>query len=399
MVNPARRIAAAIRDVAGTTVTFVVLFAFACTVVMALPAPLPEAPPRAAGPSEGATSSGEVAQTERAAAVPSAGQITVTFTIGDLSAELRDVDIFRYGGLDRYDTAAIVSSQVFDSSETVIVATGMDFPDALAASGLAGVRNAPILLTRPESLPAVVPPEIERLGARHAIIVGGTGAVSSIVERALRDTLGLEVTRVGGADRYETAALISDEIAARGGGRQAFIARGDLFPDALAASPFSFSRRAPILLVRPDSMPPATAAALSRLRPSSVYVLGGVGAVTDAVAADAARSAGAVAERFAGADRYETSAIVARTGIDEGWSDGATVGMATGGDFPDALCGGAAAGYLQGVVVLTQTAVLPTHATDVLQGCETTLEEIQIYGGPAAVSPGVEQAVVQSVRD
>ncbi len=82
-------------------------------------------------------------------------------------------------GLDRYQTAVAVSRSQFatGSVPTVVVATGQNFPDALAASPLAGAYGSPVLLTRTASLPSEVALEIIRLGSTKAVIVGGTGAV------------------------------------------------------------------------------------------------------------------------------------------------------------------------------------------------------------------------------
>lgn len=79
----------------------------------------------------------------------------------------------RLGGEDRHETAALISKHNFESADTVIIATGTDFADALAASGLAGCVEGPVLLTRPGNLPDVTASELRRLRARNAIIVGG----------------------------------------------------------------------------------------------------------------------------------------------------------------------------------------------------------------------------------
>jgi photosystem II stability/assembly factor-like uncharacterized protein len=86
----------------------------------------------------------------------------------------------------RFDTAVAASLEAYpDGSQYVIIATGRNWPDALGGAALAGVLDAPILLSEPTSLPSVTADEISRLGATHAIILGGTGAVSSGVRPPL----------------------------------------------------------------------------------------------------------------------------------------------------------------------------------------------------------------------
>jgi len=90
------------------------------------------------------------------------------------------------------------------------------------------------------------------------------------------------VTRIAGADRYATAAAISKASFAAGV-PVAYVATGANFPDALAAGPVAAAAGGPILLTTPSSLAGATASELSRLKPGSVILLGGTGALSDAV--------------------------------------------------------------------------------------------------------------------
>ena len=100
----------------------------------------------------------------------------------------------------------------------------------------------------------------------------------------------LPVTRLGGSDRYATAALVS-EATFPAGAPVAYIATGATFPDALSGAVAAARAGGPVLLVSPIALPAATAAELTRLRPSRIVILGGSGAVSASVAT-AARSAG-----------------------------------------------------------------------------------------------------------
>ena len=91
----------------------------------------------------------------------------------------------RLWGTDRYQTALQISKESFSASTKVFIATGWDFPDALAGSALAGYLEAPILLTRPDRLPDGLLEELDRLGAKDVFILGGEGAVLREVKTAL----------------------------------------------------------------------------------------------------------------------------------------------------------------------------------------------------------------------
>src|SRR5690606_2325393 len=118
-------------------------------------------------------------------------------------------------GIGRVETAIVSARTAFpEGSEYVIIATARSFPDALGGSALAGVLDAPILLTEPTALPDAVATEIlDNLAATKAIILGGTGAVSQAVENDLNAMLGdANVERIGGLNRYETAGNIAERV-------------------------------------------------------------------------------------------------------------------------------------------------------------------------------------------
>jgi parallel beta-helix repeat protein len=313
----------------------------------------------------------------------------------------------RFAGDNRYDTACQVVREWFDSADTVVLASGEDFPDALSAAGLAGTYEAPLLLTAKDSLPSVVASTLSALGTSDIIIVGGPAAVSSAVQSTLSGSY--DVRRISGANRYDTAARVAREIAqveAYDGNWNgwAFVARGDEFPDALALAPISYYAGSgddgcPILLTQPDALPGATADAIDDLGIWTAYVAGGTAAVSNAVMGDvetllAANSAGWQSGRWKGANRFETAVAVANGGYATFLDHPEYVGIATGFNFPDALAGGAAAGVARdGVVLLTEPDSLPGATRNMLAAHKDDYLWVEIYGGEAAVSSTVRDAV------
>lgn len=118
----------------------------------------------------------------------------------------------RIEGSNRFETAVQISKETFETSRFVLIANGRNYVDALPASTLANHLKAPILLTEAGSLPEATLAEITRLGAEDAYVLGGETTVDPAVVEQLR-AKGLVVSRIGGADRYETSELILDEIA------------------------------------------------------------------------------------------------------------------------------------------------------------------------------------------
>lgn len=291
-------------------------------------------------------------------------------------------------GSTRYATAIIAALDGFDSADTVVLATGADYADALGASALAGAYDAPVLLTKRDALPGGLLDALDTLGAGRVIIVGGTAAVSSAVETVLNAEFGAtNVDRIAGADRYDTAARVAAAtIAARGGDvvtDAVFVVRGNEFADALAVAPVAYGARAPILLVKPTSAPATTLAAIDAGGYTRAIVVGGTAAVSDAVAT----ALGIPWERVFGATRYHTAESFAYWAEDEGLATFATVGLATGEDFPDALGGGGVVGHESGVLLLTKGSALSSAAHDGIASHAETIERLRIFGGDAAISP------------
>ncbi|MBO1911277.1 cell wall-binding repeat-containing protein, partial [Microvirga sp. 3-52] len=208
----------------------------------------------------------------------------------------------RISGSDRYQTALEISSEGWESAETVIIARGNDFADALAGVPLAYAMEAPILLTLTNELSEDVLAEIERLGATEAIILGGKAAVSEDVQVELVNA-DITVTRASGKDRFATAAAIADLVAPNGSDEVA-IANGMDFPDALSVASHAAEAGTPILLTLKDTLPAATTEALEKLGATNTVVVGGT-AVVSATVANALPSM----NRLGGLDRYETNTL------------------------------------------------------------------------------------------
>jgi putative cell wall-binding protein len=311
----------------------------------------------------------------------------------------------RLAGADRLGTAQLASRSTFGITETVVIATAADFPDALTAAPLAAALAGPILLVDGAGDGAVddgLRRELARMGVREAVIVGGTAAVSEGVEAALAAE-GLATRRVAGVDRYATAAAVAAELgAATGttGADEVVLASGRSFADALSVAPVAAAAGTPILLTEPDRLPPVTAAAVADLGASRTLVVGGAAAVADAMLAEVPDPV-----RVAGPDRYATSAAVAALGLERGHRLD-EVYLATGRDFPDALAAGPVAaagewGAPDGGLVLLVDGRDPAGSaatTALLAERSDEIERALLFGGTAAISSEVEAAIRTALR-
>lgn len=193
--------------------------------------------------------------------------------------------VTRLSGADRYATAEEIAAEVIalhpDYDGTVLVATGANYPDALAAAPIATHRGWPITLANPSGSLAV--PE----QASQAVILGGTSVVSTGMEAALTGLLGeWNVVRKGGADRYATAALIAAHGVNNGLHWEGVgIATGTSFADALAGGAMLGQLRSPLLLTPGDALSVSARTPLSVNKRSiqTVHIIGGPSAVSETV--------------------------------------------------------------------------------------------------------------------
>ncbi|MCE5204311.1 MAG: cell wall-binding repeat-containing protein [Actinomycetia bacterium] len=327
-------------------------------------------------------------------------ELSDTITL-ELAPPLPSGLLDRWAGSDRYATALEISRQTFTHAGTVVVATGLAFPDALAASGLAGAYEAPLLLTQPGSLSSGIAAEIDRLGASSAIVVGGESAVSADVYNALDALPGVTPTRIFGSNRYATAAAAADEIKrVTGAGfvRRAFVARGDDFADALAVAPLAYSQKMPVLLTQTTVLPGDTRSAITRLGAQECVIAGGVAGVSESVKAAIDALPGVSVERWWGANRYATAVDVATKGVTRGWTSWRFVGIATGASFPDALGGGVSAGAYEGVLLMTAPAGLSPEAASALSAHAADIQAVRIFGGTSAVSSATQTEIGNILR-
>lgn len=210
------------------------------------------------------------------------GAAAVSPSVAALLGSLTSGPVVRESGDDRFETAAQVSASTFASGVSVVyVASGFNFPDALAGGPVAARGDGPVLLTTPGALPVATANELKRLKPKKIVLLGGTGAIAAAVVSQL-SSLAPSVTRVAGTDRFETAANASAS-AFPAGAAIVYIANGFNFPDALAGGPVAGLDRGPVLLTTPTGLPPATEKEVKRLNPKKIVVLGGVKAVADTV--------------------------------------------------------------------------------------------------------------------
>ncbi|HWQ88562.1 MAG TPA: N-acetylmuramoyl-L-alanine amidase [Desulfitobacteriaceae bacterium] len=195
-----------------------------------------------------------------------------------------DISWERIGGIDRYDTAVQVAKRL-GSTSRVILASGENFPDALAISPYAGITETPILLTQKLTMPDVTKKEIMELiagnEAPETLVIGGEGVIPGVMLTGLPG-----VQRIAGNNRYETAAKVywfSEELFEQ---TRAYLTTGENFPDGLVVGALAAKEKAPLFLSDPTGLPAMTYSALrgyAGIASATVSLIGGTSVLSERV--------------------------------------------------------------------------------------------------------------------
>ncbi|WP_286170814.1 N-acetylmuramoyl-L-alanine amidase [Bacillus sp. NTK071] len=286
----------------------------------------------------------------------------------------------RISGDDRIATALEISKKVspgkLANSEKAVILTRADMPfDALASSGLVGVKDAPVLLTKPSTLDSRVLNELNRLDAKKVYILGGTTAISQGVENELRKSF--TVKRLEGSNRYSTAEAINTE-AGLDHSSTAIVVNGNKVADSLSASSVSSIKHYPIYLTSNKKAPtlPSTI--------KTVYLIGGESVLSEDLMKQLERQ-GKKVVRLAGQDRFATNIAVNEAFFPS--SDSFIVARGTSTqpdreDYPDAVAASSISKVNNAPVVLSHhSTVIP----EIESYLSTHASNLMVLGGEAAL--------------
>jgi hypothetical protein len=266
---------------------------------------------------------------------------------------LAAVDYHKFTGVNRYHTAALVSQAGFAPGvEAVVVANGESYQGALCAAPLAAAHGGPVLLSGFRSLDTYALAELTRLTPSKIFVVALSQPVVDQLKAAFADLAAAgSIVVLGGANQYEMAQLVSEQVAAKVGAVTGVVlVPGDKYPDAIAIAPLAAKKGWPILLTpAAGPLPDATAQAFTALGTTTVLEAGSY--VDPGIP-------GEMVTRLVGADRYATGSLIADYAASQGLSFAHTA-FVTGDNFPDALSAGPYLALDGAIALLVQSSGIP----------------------------------------
>nr|WP_314503629.1 cell wall-binding repeat-containing protein [uncultured Peptostreptococcus sp.] len=286
------------------------------------------------------------------------------------------LSVTRISGSDRYDTSFKIQEFLTkdEFSYYAVFASGEGFSDALSAGILAGEFEAPLILVRKDSIPKVISDNYSRITFGRSFLVGGTNSVSKKVEDEIHKNISVTI-RLAGKNRLDTALSIYGPILEK---RKELVLgdafssyNGYVYADALTAMPYMYQ-------LNKSTMGPLPL--LPYAGEDASIVFGGYNSVPKLVGE---RS------RIYGADRYKTAVEIAKAFKSNLNKDVDTIVLASGEDYPDALCAGPLASSKNAAILLTKSKTLNEDTKEYIK-VNTNIKNIIIVGGERSISSSVE---------
>lgn len=296
--------------------------------------------------------------------------------------------IERISGVSRYDTSLAFTKKLADKSlDYVIIASGKDFPDALAGGPLNKKLNGTVLLVQDrESVITNAITESKRLlkPSGKVLLLGGTVAINENIESQFKKEFTVE--RVKGKNRVETSVEIAKKVSANPS--EVFIVYGREFADALSIVPYATKSQIPVLLNdKTSTLSPILISYLTNTSSvKKVTLIGGTIAIDPAIEITL-KSSGLQVERISGSSRMETSVKVA----ERFYANSKNVGIAYGWNFADALSGSRFSLDQDMPILLIRKDSMPNTSLNYVQN----KQNIYLFGGESVVGEEVERLLSQ----
>ena len=306
------------------------------------------------------------------------------------TANKTNENVRRISGENRVQTAIEVSKNMFkEGTNKVVLANQDNYSDVLTAAPFAKANNASLLYISSKSISKEVMSEISRLKAKEITIIGGEKSVDEGLKKEL-EKRNFKVDRLSGADRYKTSAqiaakLIDDKTTTLE------IASGENYADALSLNNAAEKDKAPILLVRVNAIDKSVEDVIKSSKSSLINIAGGEKSVSENTKANIKKISNATVNRMGGADRYETSILLAKySGAKE------VVVVASGENFADALVAAPFSAKQKGAILLTNKEKLGQKAEQFIK--DTKFNKSYVIGGEKSVSEDVINQLTSIIK-
>lgn len=290
----------------------------------------------------------------------------------------------RIAGQNRFETAVNISKAYFKPGvDTVYLANGASYIDALVMSSLTQLGHGPLLLTAGQDLGQETLDEIKRLEPKNILVIGGNDTIATGVVEKIESHTGTRPQRVAGTDRFDTSVQIAKRLEADKDVSQVYLVNAFKEVDAISAAGPAKYKTQPVLLSGFDYLPDQSLGALEEMGVETITLIGGYLSLSKDLE-DKLLGAGYEVNRLGGANRYETSILINK----DAYKTCTNIYLASGNSSVDALAIGPLAGERGHGVVLSYNKTLPDGVGEYIN--ETQTKSVTILGGENSISKDLE---------
>ncbi len=217
----------------------------------------------------------------------------------------------RLGFKNRFETAKKIKEKEFKNADTAVLVNSNEFSDSISATNITNGKS-PILYTESAKLNNITKEALK--GVKKVYITGGEKSVSKKVLEDLK-SIGIEVIRISGKDRYEVNAKTAEKSHPVSNKKQdVIIASGEKFSDSISSTALAKKKNAPVLLVKKNEIPTSIKQYLNSFKSKNllgnITIIGGENSISKEVENQLRKLSNV--DRIAGSDRYQTSIKVAK---------------------------------------------------------------------------------------
>lgn len=212
-------------------------------------------------------------------------------------------------GKNRYETAIEVSKKGWPNGATnAVLVNDTSIVDALSATPFAKAKDAPILLTKKDTLNEETKQQLKTLGVKNVYIIGGEGVVSKKIEEQLKAE-NINTDRIQGLNREATSIEIAKRLDEINPVKEVSVVNGYKgLADAVSIASISANENMPIILSGMDKISTEATEFIDSNNINKSYIVGG-----DSVLSSDLESKLPSATRISGKNRKETNANVINT--------------------------------------------------------------------------------------
>ncbi|MGX4598583.1 cell wall-binding repeat-containing protein [Faecalimicrobium sp. JNUCC 81] len=305
------------------------------------------------------------------------------------TGNMREIQLKRIIGNNRYDTAAKISQETFkDRADSVVLVNGSSYSDGLSSGPLASLTNSSTLLTREDRLPNETKNELLRLKPSKVYIIGGENAIKDSVINEISNTTKISksnIVRIAGSNREDTSIQIARYMQNIGSVNQLYLVNGyNGEADAMSILSKASKDKQPIIITNGNKLKDENLKWINNAGTKDIYTIGGNLVMSPSFISNVGKVVGTnlEANRIYGANRQETNAKI----FNKFYKNVDTVIVTRSDELIDALSVGVLAGMKNAPIVIGTNRLTESQIKSIKESSYKNIIEVGGNINPSVIS-------------